>query len=385
MGGGASDRNATEHSTFSRLNLEVDLARGHALVLGTSPYFAMRSGEQRARSDGNDPLRVRQRMVTLVSGIEYRAHLFERNDGPPEPSEMLPVHYRVENTLFAKNYLYRARYDGWSPLQGPVKNVEDVSFGVGDGLRVAITDRLMAKASYELATRTPNLDQLFGSHITYLSNPSLRPERSHNLNLGAGVRGASSSLGGLDVEVHGVVRATRDEVALLSDGVVVTPQNLARSRTLGVEGRLDWTSPGGWVRVDGASSYHDQRNRSGEGPFARFEGERIPNRPWLFASWGAELNFDEPLWSEHQLSPFYQARYVHGFAVGWESVGVAQFRREVPAQLSHTVGVTYGLKVAAARLHATVEVQNLTDALLYDYFGMPRPGRLIFGRIVAEL
>lgn len=46
-------------------------------------------------------------------------------------------------------------------------------------------------------------------------------------------------------------------------------------------------SPGRHLSLDATGSYQDVRNRSA-GTFAEYSGDRLPNRPWLFASFGAQ-------------------------------------------------------------------------------------------------
>jgi hypothetical protein len=53
------------------------------------------------------------------------------------------------------------------------------------------------------------------------------------------------------------------------------------------------------------------------------------------------------------------------------------------AQLSYTAALTYALPLGQTKLSASVEVQNLTDARVYDFFGVQRPGRAVFGKVTV--
>ena len=84
------------------------------------------------------------------------------------------------------------------------------------------------------------------------------------------------------------------------------------------------------------------------------------------------------------LEPFYAGRYVHPFYRGWESQGLREFKQVVPAQLTHGIGISYTLRKPTP-LTATLEIQNLTDARVYDVFGSQRPGRAFSFKVTGEL
>lgn len=132
-------------------------------------------------------------------------------------------------------------------------------------------------------------------------------------------------------------------------------------------------------------TYQDQRNHSTRPPFDKYRGDRVPNRPWLFASGSAALRFAGLFTRGDTLEPFYTARYTHSFYRGWVSIGWKEFKEVVPSQLNHDLGVTYGTSVAGGHVDLTLELQNLTDAKLYDMFGVQRPGRAVYAKLSGEI
>jgi hypothetical protein len=50
----------------------------------------------------------------------------------------------------------------------------------------------------------------------------------------------------------------------------------------------------------------------------------------------------------------------------------------------HSLALEYMLR-AVPSVSATLEVQNLTDAPAFDFFGVPRPGRAFYFKATAEL
>jgi hypothetical protein len=148
---------------------------------------------------------------------------------------------------------------------------------------------------------------------------------------------------------------------------------------------LSWTAPNHLLTLDGNATYTDSRNVSDEGAFADFEGDRIPNRPYFTAAWSARFAFSDVGLEKSSLQPFYQGRYVNEFFRGWESQGLRQYKQIVPTQVSHDVGITYSFERSGYRWATTLECQNFTNELLYDDFGLQRPGRAFYFKLIGDL
>ena len=173
--------------------------------------------------------------------------------------------------------------------------------------------------------------------------------------------------------MNGFLRETDGLIARTTDGVSYQYKNVYSARALGTEGSLTWTSPGSWVVLDGNATWQDVRNTSEEGEFAAFAGDRIPNRPWLFANWSGRLQWRGVLTPTDELSPFYFGRNVHDFFRSWESIGDPEFK-----------AVTYMTR-GPISCSTTFEVDNLFDEKLFDFFGVQRPGRSVSLKVTGEL
>jgi vitamin B12 transporter len=153
----------------------------------------------------------------------------------------------------------------------------------------------------------------------------------------------------------------------------------------GVEGAVKWISPGNWLVLDGNATWQDARNVSTvDETFKEFNGQRIPNRPWLFANWSARFQWRKLLTSDDGISPYYNGRYVHEFFRNWEGVGDKDFKLVVPTQVAHTLGISYFNNVPH-RTSVSFEVDNLTNAQLFDFFGVQKPGRAYSVKVTGEL
>lgn len=135
-------------------------------------------------------------------------------------------------------------------------NRDTFRLGWGNGLRYRFTDFLLAKAAFELATRLPTADEVFGDNAFVLPNIELVPESSHNFN----------------------------------------------ARSQGIEAAAGWTSPREYLAIDGNVTYQDFRNVSTEGRFSPFEGDRFPNTRYFFANGSVRFQLSELMAPGDQLS-----------------------------------------------------------------------------------
>lgn len=365
------DRVFWTNSALVRVNLRWLLAQDQALRVSVAPTYVTRTGDERKQRDpeARDPLTAERKLFTLVSGLEYELDHFDD---------------RLENIAFVKHYLQEARSE--EPLPGNIFRRRDRSshrFGVGDAVRYRLLDWLYAKGSYELATRSPRTDEVFGDAALILANLELQPERSHNLNVGARLDRTSSASGDYRAELNLFLRHAEQLIVLVGNDRYLRYENVFGARSMGVEASAGWTEPTGYVALDANVTYLDFRNTSSAGTFGAFVGDRIPNRPYLFANGNLELRLPEVGGPRDQLLLIWTTRYVHSFFRGWESVGLVEFKQVVPSQLLHSLALTYLVR-RKLNISSTLEVQNLTDQRSFDFFGVQRPGRAYYFKGTLE-
>ena len=385
--GSPNDQTIWQDSAFARVDLAYRPHRQHTLNLSLTTNFTGRNGKEHLFSGGSgsiDPLTLRREFVTFVAGLEHQANFLRM---PNADESNRPSNYRLQNSLFVKAFL--TSLGAQRILLGNATPTFDTtlshSFGVGDGLRVYITPWLLAKVSYEYATRLPRPDELFGNGALIAENLALAPEVSHNGNAALMLLLNTTRAGAFTAEVNGFLRASERLIVLLGSDRFLTYQNILNARSAGVEGSMEWISPSRWFTLEGALTYQDIRNTSVDGPFGYFAGNRIPNRPWLFGSIGARVRIPNLPGKDDTLEPFYTGRFVQSFYRSWESIGDPATKETIPTQMNHSLGITYSLKVKLARITATFEVHNIADAALYDVFGSQRPGRGFYFKLGGEL
>lgn len=360
-----------EAGLFARVSAERAIGERQRVRATFAPTAALRTGADFLDPNpmGRDPLSAKRDLVQLVTGVEHDMRVFRD---------------RLQNIGFVKHYTMWTDAEDvrpgfvFVPLEQHIRR-----FGIGDGLRYRLSPQLALKASYEWATRLPSVDELFGDGILIHQNLELVPERSHNANLGArfedeGRRGAVTA------EVNLFARLADQLIVLLGDDRFLTYQNVYAARISGVEGTAGWVAPRDWASVEGSLTVQDIRNASSAGTFGAFEGDRIPNRPWLLGSLGGTLRKRNLVRDGDELALFANSRYVRAFFRGWESAGLREFKQVVPSQLVHGAGLTYAVR-GATPIITTLELQNLTDTRVFDSFGVMRPGRALFVKLSAEL
>jgi vitamin B12 transporter len=337
------------------------------------PTFLTRTGDELRQSDptARDPLTAQRDLFSQVGGVEVETDLFDD---------------RLENIAFVKHYFQGLESE--EPRPGNVfrRRDRDTSrFGFGDALRYRFLDELYGKVSYELATRLPRPDEVFGDNAFIVANLELQPETTNNANLGLTLDARDTPSGTFRGLVNGFLRDTHDQIVLLGNDRIQSFQNVYAARSIGVEAAAGWTSPGEFFSIDANATYQDLRNTSSQGTFGAFKGDRLPNRQYLFGNVSAQAKVGSVVVAGDELSVSYDAGYVHEYFRSWESIGLLEFKQVIPAQLVHTVGVGYVVKGPRATLSSSFEIDNLTNEDVFDFYGVQRPGRAFYVKTTAEL
>lgn len=378
-----------QNSTFGRAMVEWRIRPEQSLRLAATGRFISRTGTEKAVKglDGIDFLAGRREIGTLVSGVEWELNAFDmrpkdvRAEKPLRPAD----DDRLQNILALKHYYYQANAKDVKIGFGRQSlDAADWRIGVGDSVRFRLHKKVALKASYELATRIPSIEEFVGDSLYIQPNLDLIPEVSHNGNAGLLVDTRRTALGNFSIEADGFFRNVSNLIVPLADAKGVQYANVGGARIAGVEGSVKWISPANWLTLEGNATWQDARNRTKDGKFAKFNDERIPNRPWLFANWSARFQWRKLLTNDDGITPYYSGRYVHEFYRTWENIGDPDFKAIIPDQITHTLGITYWNNTPS-RTSVTFEVDNVTDARLYDFFGVQKPGRSVSVKVTGEL
>jgi len=357
---------------YSRQQISYNLSKKHAFKLAIAPTYTYRTGDDLLIDGKFDPALDDLYLFDFVTGLEYRGEMFKK---------------KLQLIAFAKNYRQSIRIESIDPsVEGLQVNERAVNnYGAGTGLRYAWTQRFATKLSYEFAYRLPREDEIFGDGQLIGKNLELGPENSHNINLHWTIESKANRKTTWELQGNFFLRKINDLIFLVvqQDGFGVY-DNVWSANSQGVElgGKVKNLFKG--LSLNANTTYQSYFNTSDEGPFASFKGDRIPNTPYFFANGGAEYQLKDVIKENDRLSIFWNARYVYPFFLGWESAGIQQFKAQTPAQLTHAAGITQKMYIKNMHTALTLEVQNLTNAKVFDLYGVQRPGRAFYVKLTAQ-
>ena len=367
----ASDQVLWDRNYYGRLNLTYRFDDQHALHLSSAPTYVRRTGDEQWREDIEtvDPLNDIRTVFNWVNGLEYRWHSADE---------------KLENNLFVKGYLQNVQAEEQTNGAPINRNRNFRTTGIGNTIRYTINNQWLVKASYEWATRLPKTNELFGNGSLIQPNLSLKPEKSHNANLGVNYTSRSTGPLNWNINLNGFLRSTDRLIVLLSDNQIFKYQNVFSALSTGIEASGSLKTADGRFKLKGNTTWQSFRNQSSKGEFGRFKGDRIPNRPYFFANLMARYQIPRPFSDADRLKIFLDNRYVHKFYRGWESVGLKKYKDLIPSQFTQNLGITYAFPFQSVGASITAEVQNLTNADVYDFYGVQKPGRAFFLKITTQ-
>ncbi|TQD35388.1 TonB-dependent receptor [Haloflavibacter putidus] len=369
--GNATNLLTKDDNLYGRFNLNYQLAPQHNLHFSSAPTYISRTIKERWLAEGQSQKTPdkEQSIFSWVNGLEY---IWQSSNK------------KIENILFAKDYLYSV--EATEKTSGlPINRDQNThNFGFGNSFRFKINSQWLLKASYEWATRLPRPTQIFGNGRLVVPNLALKPERSHNANLEINYGNNPTASSNWNIKFNAFLRSTDQLILLLGNNEVFSYQNVFAARSLGAEVSAFWETANNKLRLEANATWQDFTNQSSEGEFGRYNGDRIPNRPYLFGNTKVNYRFFKLFDAKDKLTAFWTTHYVYEFYRGWESVGLIQFKDQIPAQFVHNLGVTYELPIKSVKTALTAEIQNLADTDVYDFFGVQRPGRAFYIKLTTQ-
>ena len=260
------------------------------------------------------------------------------------------------------------------------------AFGYGAAGTWFIIKGLQVKLSYEKAYRLPTTDELFGDEDLEAGKTDLKPENSHNVNLNLGY---SRHFGEHYVNAEGtlIFRDTKDYIqrglSTVSGMSYGFYENHGRVRTQGynISARYGWSR---WLSIGGTFSNinvrdHERYVAGNTLQESETYGQRMPNQPYMFASFDATFTWHNLFADGNTLTVAYDGYYQHAFPLYWEHFGDPVSKSVVPDQLSHNLSISYSLQ--NGRYNISLECRNLTNEKLYDNFSLQKAGRAFYAKV----
>lgn len=256
---------------------------------------------------------------------------------------------------------------------------KSTNYGYGLATSYYLLPQLQAKFSYEKSNRLPENFELFGDVVNQESNFNLKPEISHNFNLGLNYNFSIGEQHRFMAGLTGIYRDAKDFIYFRfnANQWKVVADNLNAVSNLGFESELRYSFKQ-LLMVELNATYQDIRNQvkydpPGSTGISPVYHDRMPNIPFLYGHGSASVFFNDVLRRGDKLSFGYNLLYVYAFYLYWPSRGSKDDKYDIPTQLSHDVNMIYTLK--NGRYNIALECRNLANERLYDNFSLQKPGR----------
>lgn len=347
-----------------RINLDYKLSTNHSLNLNTLINYAQRQSNDDIASQhagfiiGGFP----SKKTSIVSGLTWEAKLFGRKLTNMFSAKYFHLHSEIEDLT------------SYEMIEAPKKKSNTTSqIGWIEAMKYEPFRGFHLKASYQRAIRLPNSQELFGDGIITFPAAGLRPEKSHNFNLGFLIdKNDVLGLSRLQFEVNGFYMQVSDMIKLMKQHMAAGYVNAEKVHIKGIETELKLDiSP--TVYAYGNLTYQDVRDVLDYLPGTQApnptKGLRLPNIPYLFANFGAEYHSDR-LFKNWYVKAFWDGKFTEEFFYFWELTELQ--KRRIPRSFVNDIGLllTYKNKYSIA-----LECHNLMNKEVWDQFRQPLAGR----------
>lgn len=281
---------------------------------------------------------------------------------------------------FIKQYDYHALINSEQDVDGIVKNIETKASlnntGYGTGISYLFNKGHRLKASYEKTYRLPEANEILGDGIYIRSNPELKSETSHNINLGLLSQMELSELS-INNEVNVFYRDASDFIRYVPDRVIRgIYKNTKQVEVTGIENSLSFVYKQLYdLQIN--ATYQDILNKTKTGYNGLIDtsyNTRIPNEPYLFAN--LRTGFTYFTEDYHKLSAHWSSYYVKQYFLYSEGDGYQDHNRDIPTQLTHDIEVDYSIEHGKYNIAFTAN--NITDATVFDNYNIQKMGRAYY-------
>ncbi|SMC85685.1 TonB-dependent receptor [Pedobacter africanus] len=260
--------------------------------------------------------------------------------------------------------------------------------GYGAALSYHLKPDFQLKASYELANRLPESNDIFGDLENLIGNPNLRPENSHNLNAGFSYGFAWNKDHRFSVAANGIYRYASDYIMMSfapnQNKNILENREAVKAWGGDAEIRYSykgWLSAGAtftYQMIKNLEEYVNDNNGNRTSTLSPVYLDQVPNIPYLFGNADVSAALKNVWRKGNNLNIGYNLMYVHEFWLYWPSRGQRDVTSKfvVPAQLSHDINIVYSM--AQGKYNIGLEARNITDERMYDNFSLQKPGRAFY-------
>lgn len=278
-------------------------------------------------------------------------------------------------------YIVNGVYDYYAT---PIKNNKS-NWGGGIATSYKFHHYILGKFSIEQATRLPTPTEALGDGILVMSNPNIKPEQSLNINTGFTIgRVPIGAMHGLKFTAGVFFRDTKNQLLYRIQREEGAYENVAKTLSKGVEMEVVYDL-NHWLKINANMTYLDIRNnqRYDNGTRNIVYGDRVRNTPYLLSNAGVSANIPNVIQKKSKLFTYVHANYLHEFYLDWPSLGTKNTKSMIPSQLAFDFGIGYTFP--SSHFSIALDLNNFTDAQLYDNFLLQKPGRAFFIKMKYQI
>lgn len=356
--------NINRPRSFVRANFGYDLSPVHAFNLNYTYDHLRNETYDELISDHADIPGILSKQIL---GLAYQHNLLKD---------------RLTNTLFGKIYGLSIQQSRYVSASGQYAQANDSQTyqGYGVASRYKISNDIGIKASFEKAYRLQEVGEMFGNGYTVVANLDLKPESSHNLNIGA-YYGFRYNKHRLFFEGSWFYRNANDfiyAVVYKSNSSVSRYENTSNVKVNGIEADLKYNYSD-LLYFSTNVSYQNAINNTKYSPGSSGSNieatylNKIPNQPWLFGNVDFGIGKNNVLGRASRIQFNLSTQYVHWFYLTWEAYGNKAGKSTIPDQYIHNASISNSWK--NGRYNISLECRNFTDNLAFDNFRLQKPGR----------
>ena len=237
--------------------------------------------------------------ASLISGIEFGEALAngnalnERQTRFHTGAYLLSEFHSKFDSLTVSIYpslrfdSYNPNLQSWSPKMG--MNVRSSVGNVGPMIDCALTIHSTVGKDF----RVPTFNEYYYAGAGGYGNPLLQPERS--LSFDIGITLGYDFLGNQDFDISYYSISTENRILWLPTSMpfIVSPKNIGKTLSAGLETEFHWRAMSGYVELEGSYSLLDARKKNRESPNDPAFDKQLPYVPLETGNLG--IKFQIPL------------------------------------------------------------------------------------------
>ena len=335
-------------------NVAFNYSFNHYIMQGEDPL------KERNSTQFKDPSTVSKQ----VAGLSYTHLSFNE---------------RFQNSLFTKSYKYGIKgiETNWGGNESTAidEHRDYFGFGIASTFKASI---FQIKASYENATRFPEVIEIFGDGTIFNeSNVALLPENSRNYNAGVEYKNRSS-VTKTQFELNLFLRNSDDFIIEVTEGIRTHRENRDQVETRGIDfsSLLSYKNR---LIVNLNGTYYQKRdmakwrhNSEGESEQNNLYKARFPNEPYFLSNLTIAYRHQNTLNSHDNVTITFNQVFASEFFYSWQELGNKD-KNIVPEQWSSDLEVVYSLH--DGKYNTSFGILNLFNNEVYDNFLQQKPGR----------